>query len=163
MSDTLMSDARRMLTSLADGPAHRTATLHADEANLLRSAMAELDRWRGLGDAIRQIIGEVEGWPSHGNAPLAIAATIQLLQTSIASATTPRPLSEWTEEDGNVLWWRFPIEEPPYCGSPQDLGYTVELHTHDNSNGPRIASRCSIGGWPGGHTHWTRIPEVREP
>ena len=31
-----------------------------------------------------------------------------------------QPLSAWTEEDGNVLWWRFPIEEPPYAGTPLD-------------------------------------------
>lgn len=32
--------------------------------------------------------------------------------------SAPRPLSEWTEEDGDVLWWRFPVVEPPYVGSP---------------------------------------------
>lgn len=31
-----------------------------------------------------------------------------------------RPIGDWTEEDGAVLWWRFPIEEPPYVGSPLD-------------------------------------------
>ena len=75
MGDSLMSDTRRMLTSLADGPLHRTATLHADEAKLLREALAELDRWRGLAEAIGQIIGASKDWPAHGNAPLASAAT----------------------------------------------------------------------------------------
>lgn len=48
---------------------------------------------------------------------------------------TLRPLSEW-HEDSNpfALWWALPIDEPPYCGSPND----------DN--------------WPGYHTHWTPIP-----
>jgi len=28
------------------------------------------------------------------------------------------PLDEWGEDYGDCLWWRLPIEEPPYCGSP---------------------------------------------
>lgn len=45
----------------------------------------------------------------------------------------PRPLSEWHEDLGEALWWRFPIEEAPYSGSPLDTN------------------------WPGYHTHWTPI------
>ncbi len=44
-----------------------------------------------------------------------------------------RPISEWHEDCGDVLWWTFPIEEPPYCGSPLD------------------------SDWPDYHTHWTPI------
>lgn len=43
------------------------------------------------------------------------------------------PLSDWHEDIGAALWWRFPVDEPPYCGSP----------TYDD--------------WPGYHTHWTPI------
>lgn len=32
----------------------------------------------------------------------------------------PLPLEEWHEDYGDCLWWRFPIEEPPYCGNPLD-------------------------------------------
>ncbi len=48
-------------------------------------------------------------------------------------AKTPRPISEWHEDIGAVLWWRFPVEEPPYAGSPLD------------------------SDWPGYHTHFTQI------
>lgn len=44
-----------------------------------------------------------------------------------------RPLEDWHEDIGAVLWWKFPIDEPPYCGSPLDTD------------------------WPGYHTHWTPI------
>lgn len=44
---------------------------------------------------------------------------------------TARPIEEWHEDIGPVLWWTFPIEELPYCGSPLDVD------------------------WPGYHTHWT--------
>lgn len=53
--------------------------------------------------------------------------------------TRPKPGEEWAHEMGDVLWWRFPIIEPPYCGSPNAVD------------------------WPGYHTHFTPIPEVREP
>ncbi|WFA86483.1 hypothetical protein [Paenibacillus amylolyticus] len=46
---------------------------------------------------------------------------------------TARPLEEWHEDCGDVLWWELHVAEPPYCGSPL----------------------CS--DWPGYHTHWTPI------
>jgi hypothetical protein len=38
---------------------------------------------------------------------------------------------DWHEDIGPVLWWKFPIEESPYVGTPLDQN------------------------WPGYHTHWT--------
>lgn len=66
-----------------------------------------------------------------------------------------RPISEWHEDMGDVLWWSFPIEEPPYVGSPLDCGQNVKVTVGDNE------FVACIGGWPGYHTHWTsiRIPE----
>lgn len=51
----------------------------------------------------------------------------------------PQSLSDWCEGDGDVLWWRFPIVEPPYIGSPLD------------------------SDWPVYHTHWTPIPLPCDP
>lgn len=50
-----------------------------------------------------------------------------------------RPLEEWGEDHGDVLWWKFPIEEPPYVGSPLDAN------------------------WPAYHTHWTPIVMPQPP
>ncbi len=75
--------------------------------------------------------------------------------------TIARPLDEWHEDYGDVLWWFFPMTEAPYVGNPNCLGHTVELHTQDSPT-PRIAARCMIGGWPGYHTHWTPLPPVPE-
>ena len=49
-------------------------------------------------------------------------------------ALRPRPLDDWHDDIGDVLWWRFPITEPPYVGTPLD------------------------DDWPFYHTHWTPIP-----
>lgn len=35
----------------------------------------------------------------------------------------------WNEDIGNVLWWDFPVEEPPYCGTPLDEHFP-EHKTH---------------------------------
>lgn len=32
-------------------------------------------------------------------------------------------IDEWEEDDGPVLWWRAPIEEPPYVGTPDDTDF----------------------------------------
>lgn len=50
-----------------------------------------------------------------------------------------RTLEEWGEDYGDVLWWKFPIEEPPYVGSPLDEK------------------------WPAYHTHWTPIVMPKPP
>lgn len=34
-----------------------------------------------------------------------------------------RPITEYHEDEGAVLWWLFPISEPPYCGTPGDSGW----------------------------------------
>lgn len=51
-------------------------------------------------------------------------------------ATSARPLSEWHEEDGPVVWWKFPVDEPAWIGTP------------------------NCDDWPGYHTHWTPHPAI---
>jgi hypothetical protein len=49
------------------------------------------------------------------------------------AAKVARPLEDWHEDMGAVLWWRFPVAEAPWCGMP---------NTDD---------------WPHYHTHWTPL------
>lgn len=42
----------------------------------------------------------------------------------------PIPIEEWHEDEGDCLWWKFPIVEPPYCGSMLDCGFTEDYYTH---------------------------------
>lgn len=57
----------------------------------------------------------------------------------IMTFTTPLPRTEWHEKHGAVLWWRFPISEPPYVGTPLDDDF------------------------PDYVTHWTVMPVPSEP
>lgn len=50
---------------------------------------------------------------------------------------TLRPLSEWRDDFHTVIWYKLPIDEPPYVGTPHD---------------------CD---WPGYHTHWSPLPDDR--
>ncbi len=55
-------------------------------------------------------------------------------RTSVLRAElVARPLRVWHEDIGDVLWWSYPICEPPWVGSPL----------------------CE--DWPGYHTHWTPL------
>lgn len=38
----------------------------------------------------------------------------------IAVPKYARHIDEWHEDMGVVLWWRDPVEEPPYVGTPHD-------------------------------------------
>lgn len=49
------------------------------------------------------------------------------------AAKTARPASDYNDDMGEVLWWKFPVDEPPYCGDPKCVD------------------------WPGYHTHWTPL------
>lgn len=97
------------------------------------------------------------------------------LNMAIALAT-PRPLSEWHEDMGDVLWWCWTpaseenggkacwAGEPPYVGTPLDCGITVEAHVRlisqmDQEHEPEIVRR-HLGGWPGYHTHFTPLPPL---
>ena len=53
-------------------------------------------------------------------------------------AEMPRPLADWHEDDGAVVWWKIPVDEPAWIGTPLD------------------------DGWPGYHTHWTPHPKPPE-
>lgn len=92
----------------------------------------------------------------------------------MTNPVTPRPHHEWCEEDGNVLWWLWPIEQPPYVGTPLDLGYTVEgdidLASSCGSTG-EAKVRINVGGWPfargddedddlSHRLYWTPLPDI---
>lgn len=51
---------------------------------------------------------------------------------------TFRPLDEYHEDYGPVLWWRLPVIEPPHVGSMLDDDFPDDV------------------------THWSRLPIPRE-
>lgn len=83
-------------------------------------------------------------------------------------AGLPRSFHEWHEDIGPVLWWKFPIEEASYCGSPLDLGKgvaaSVALWTH-NGEPTEAKVQIDVGGWPYSDKDeswlfWTALPDA---
>lgn len=73
-----------------------------------------------------------------------------------------RPFREWHEDHGDVLWWKLPIMESPYCGSPLDLGrgmkVTVQIGFEEHE-----MPIAHTGGWPFSEDDepdlwWTPLP-----
>jgi hypothetical protein len=51
----------------------------------------------------------------------------------------PLPLADWHAGIGPAIWWRFPVTDKPWIGTP------------------------ACPDWPGHHTHWTVLPGVLQP
>jgi hypothetical protein len=62
-----------------------------------------------------------------------------------------RLAKHWDEDLGDCLWWDFPVEEPPYCGTPLDDDFPkykthfTELHIPDEvEEEPKYYIRLTI-------------------
>lgn len=88
-----------------------------------------------------------------------LARQLQAAEAKLAELYVVRSLEEWTEEDGPVLWWKFPVTEAPWVGTPHDLGLATRVLV-DNVLKTPLDVEINIGGWPGYHTHWTRLPKI---
>lgn len=67
--------------------------------------------------------------PCHGEMPFEVApATAQNVPFAHLLPAS-RPLDDWDEKHGPVLWWKFPVCEPPYVGTPLDDDFP-EYVTH---------------------------------
>ncbi len=71
---------------------------------------------------------------------------------------------KWHEDIGPVLWWDFPVEEPPYCGTPLDDDFPkykrhfTELHIPDEvEEEPKWVLKHQNG------MYFTRFNEEMEP
>lgn len=110
-----------------------------EERRLLVSATAVRELDSSLMQAVESILEDGHMNQEH----------LARLRAAWEGATTPamreplpvsaRPASEYHEDHGAVLWWTFPINEPPYCGQPSD------------------------DDWPAYHTHWTPLVLPGEP
>ncbi len=73
-----------------------------------------------------------------------------------------RPFCDWHEDIGDVLWWRIPVEEPPYFGSPLCLGRGMKVEIYIGREQFDFPVQ-QTGGWPFDeederHLWWTPVP-----
>lgn len=88
---------------------------------------------------------------------LNIEMLVDDLKDGLNRFLTPRHISEYHEDMGDVLWWKFPIDEPPYVGHPNVCGYRVEARLLSSDGEEREVSMY-VGGWPGYHEWFTNLP-----
>ena len=63
------------------------------------------------------------GWSANESKAIAFNIAINTLEQidePQAEKVGARLAEHWHEDIGPVLWWNFPVEEPPYCGTPLD-------------------------------------------
>jgi hypothetical protein len=134
--------------------------LKLDEEALEKARVAVADEW-GSRLCFRDALTRRNCVKLSGKMPCVCAevsqAAIRAYEAS-KTVTEPRPLSEWHEDMGPMLWWKFPVTEAPYVGSPLDCGFAISVEV----NGERVGLK-DVGGWPGYHTHFTPIPLASEP
>jgi hypothetical protein len=139
-TDQSRTEVREMYRSVCDVAQEYKDNLKLVEAREQRlkeavETIKELSKWDGISVYLDRCYIEARDVLStlYPDTPAQPAATVPEI--------TARPIDEWGEDYGDVLWWTFPIEESPYCGSPLD------------------------SDWPDYHTHWTPlvIPEAPAP
>lgn len=85
--------------------------------------LVNIEEWRKEGSAVMS-----EEFMKHVAEKLKRERDAALEQ--LQKHTKLHPISEWHEDMGDCIWWRMPIEEPPYCGNPLDSEWTEDYYTH---------------------------------
>jgi hypothetical protein len=137
------------------------------EAAELSTAVAEWEGHTGYTEAaLSRAVGREAA--DVGNMAMMVADVCGALHTPppVATATAveaARPFSEWHEDHGEVLWWKLPVAQAPYIGSPLDLGRGMKVvvqigfEEHD-------LPMTNTGGWPFDEEDepdlwWTPLPK----
>jgi len=94
---------------------------------------------RLAGDDVTAQLSEAAAAATAAATAWAATAATATAANNLAPAPVARPFEEWHEDDGPVMCWRFPIEEPPYTGCPLDTD------------------------WDGYYTHWTPLVCPADP
>lgn len=97
------------------------------------AAVQEAVAPEGYVEALSEAIRSVPRLPADD---MSMDPPCDFVSPPAAPSDEGRPLAEWYEDHGNVVWWAFPVNEPAWIGKPID------------------------DDWPGYHTHWTPHPPV---
>ena len=127
--------------------------------------------------ALRQILAWVDRGkrPTYGDLTAVDWYTLALLPrpdveemaggplSELSRLTTLRPLSELTEADGEVLWWRADPHEGvrPDWPPPRPEG-VVELEGSTLWRNNHYPESVDVS-WAIGHDYFTPLPKVRKP
>lgn len=87
-------------------------------------AIEDLEKKRDNALSFRNLYAPAEsGWNANQQKADVYSAAIRVVKQidePQAEKVEARLAEHWNEDMGDVLWWDFPVEEPPYCGTPLD-------------------------------------------
>ena len=78
----------------------------------------------------QELKDERDGYKADYQRLLKKAEEMAKVNERLRDANKPMPAYEWHDDLGDVIWWRLPIEEPPYIGSPLCEDFTFDYYTH---------------------------------
>lgn len=79
---------------------------------------------------------------------------------ALAEHCNLHPREEWREDDHDVLWYRLPIKEPPYCGTPNSSDWPECPHGETEPCDCRVQDDQRPLLKSGYYTHWQRLPPL---
>lgn len=123
------------ISDTADNPDEPDTPFDRDDDRQCGTALRHLLDIADRGSLLRVVFGCAVMLDPRNQCVDPDADTIEQHPDTILGRTAKcaRPLSDWAADMGPVLWWAFPISEPPFLGTP------------------------SSEDWPGFHTHWTPL------
>lgn len=81
-------------------------------------------------DYIQELKDERDEYKKDYQRLLKTAEKIAKENKQLKSANKPISAEKWHVDDGNVIWWKLPINEPPYVGTPLDCEFTPNYYSH---------------------------------
>jgi hypothetical protein len=93
-----------------------------------------------------------------------LAAELPAFAAAIRAPFVVHPLEDWHDDDGDVLWWRLPVCEPPMVSSPISSDWLLEtvdggcVAVTDVGDGAIDKSEIK-GPWA---THWSPLPDTSQ-
>ncbi len=121
------------------------------------------EAWKAIRDMPDPEWGNAVTWATNPHRNLWLDKNVD----TVLKALTPpiicaRPLAEWREEMGDVMWWWFnedgQVAEAPWVGSPSDLGIATSITVQTALGAPQVHT-VYIGGWADIYTHFTPLPD----
>ena len=119
-----------------------------DLSNTDKSVLAEYIE--GLEEELRMciVIANKHGWDGICNSKF----LPQFFDEELDRIQELRPADEWRFEDGDVLWWHWPLCEAPIVGGGACMGQL------DVDGEPTDCRVLQEKGWL---THWSPLPQVK--
>ena len=121
-----------------------------EESGMLKPADPTPPQTRDFRDLVDEIAGRWNVETPIGFATdLANAVRDEAARMSPAASgeVVAKTFEDWQEADGNVLWWKSPIDEPPYVGTPIDTDWPFSDYSSDSLWWTRIVIPANRDGF----------------